>query len=217
LAEKVPHAALAGILIKVGWDIIDWGYIKRFYRAPRDQVLVMFVTLGLTVFVDLITAVAVGFILASFTTAHWMEREEMKGVIDTTAPDKFDNLDPEVQDALENLRGRVAVITLRGHFSYASARELNRWIGQISMGYEAIIYDFTEVTHIDTSATLAMADVLTVAVNDHIPCFVAGLSGSTAAIAQSLGIFDVIPPTQISASLLDAIQTVESNLARNDH
>jgi len=216
LAEKVPHAALAGILIKVGWDIIDWSYIKRFHSAPRDQVLVMFVTLGLTVFVDLITAVAVGFIIASFTTARWMEREEMKGVIDITVPDKFDNLDPEVQDALEKLRGRVAVITLRGHFSYASARELNRWIGQSSMGYEAIIYDFTMVTHLDTSATLAMAELLTAAVNDHIPCFIAGLSDSNAGIAESLGIFDVIPPTQIMASLLDALQMVESNLARND-
>lgn len=33
----------------------------------------MFVTLVLTVFVDLITAVAVGLILAGFVTARWME------------------------------------------------------------------------------------------------------------------------------------------------
>ena len=29
LAERIPHAALAGILMKVGFDIIDWKYIKR--------------------------------------------------------------------------------------------------------------------------------------------------------------------------------------------
>ncbi|HHI70433.1 MAG TPA: SulP family inorganic anion transporter, partial [Rhodobacteraceae bacterium] len=57
LAEKIPHAALAGILMKVGWDIIDWSYLKRIHHAPREKVFVMFVTLGLTVFVDLITAV----------------------------------------------------------------------------------------------------------------------------------------------------------------
>ena len=80
------------------------------------------------------------------------------------------------------------------------------------MGYEAIIYDFTETTHMDTSAALAMAELLTPAVNDHIPCFIAGLSGSTAATAESLGILDVIPPAQITASLLDAIQMAESDL-----
>ena len=35
LAAKIPHAVLAGILIKVGIDIIDWGYLKRVPRAPR--------------------------------------------------------------------------------------------------------------------------------------------------------------------------------------
>jgi len=213
LAEQVPHAALAGILIKVGWDIIDWNYIKRFHRAPRDQVLVMFITLGLTVFVDLVTAVAVGFILAGFATARWMEREEMKGVTTIAFPDKADNLDPKARDVLEKLQGRVAVVTLRGHFSYASARELNRWVGQASMGYEAIIYDFTEAAHMDTSAALAVEDLLTNAVNDNIFCFVAGLSDSAGATAKSLGVLDVIPSGHITATLLDSLKMAERNLA----
>ena len=213
LAEQVPHAALAGILIKVGWDIIDWNYIKRFRRAPRDQVLVMFITLGLTVFVDLVTAVAVGFILAGFATARWMEQEGMKGVTAIAFPDKSDNLDPEAREALEKLQGRVAVVTLRGHFSYASARELNRWVGQASMGYEAIIYDFTEAAHMDTSAALAVEDLLTNAVNDNIFCLVAGLSDSAGATAKSLGVLDVIPSGHITATLLDSLKMAESNLA----
>ncbi len=213
LAEQVPHAALAGILIKVGWDIIDWNYIKRFRRAPRDQVLVMFITLGLTVFVDLVTAVAVGFILAGFATARWMEREEMKGVTAIAYPDKSDNLDPEAREALEKLQGRVAVVSLRGHFSYASARKLNRWVGQVSMGYEAIIYDFTEAAHMDTSAALAVEELLTIAVNDNIFCFIAGLSDSAGATVKSLGVLDAIPPGHITATLLDSIKMAESNLA----
>ena len=67
-------------LMKVGWDIIDWGYLHRIRHAPREKVVVMLVTLGLTVFVDLITAVAVGLILAGFVTARWMEKEELKGI-----------------------------------------------------------------------------------------------------------------------------------------
>jgi len=64
--SQVPHAVLAAILIKVGWDIIDWGYLKRMRRAPREKFIIMLVTMVLTVFVDLIMAVAVGIILASF-------------------------------------------------------------------------------------------------------------------------------------------------------
>ena len=54
--EAVPHAVLAGIMMKVGWDIIDWRFLTRVRRLQREHVLVMSVTLGLTVFLDLITA-----------------------------------------------------------------------------------------------------------------------------------------------------------------
>ena len=39
LARHIPHAVLAGILLKVGLDIIDWGYLKRIRQAPRAGAL----------------------------------------------------------------------------------------------------------------------------------------------------------------------------------
>ena len=39
--EKIPHAVLAGILIKVGWDIIDWRFITRIHRVQREHLMVM--------------------------------------------------------------------------------------------------------------------------------------------------------------------------------
>ncbi|MBT8420096.1 MAG: hypothetical protein KJO08_04455, partial [Gammaproteobacteria bacterium] len=64
-ASDIPHAVLAGILIKVGTDIIDWDYLKRLHHAPKAGVVMMFTVLFITVFVDLITAVAIGVIMAS--------------------------------------------------------------------------------------------------------------------------------------------------------
>ena len=48
--EPIPHAVLAGILMKVGWDIIDWRMIARVHRMRREHLFVMLLTLGLTVF-----------------------------------------------------------------------------------------------------------------------------------------------------------------------
>ena len=125
LAERIPHAVLAGILLKVGWDIIDWGHLKRIRRAPRDKTLVMLVTLTLTVFVDLITAVAVGLILAGFVTARWMEKQELNGVTSVALPDADTAGLSEAELALlAQTNGRIGIARLRGHFSYASAREL---------------------------------------------------------------------------------------------
>jgi SulP family sulfate permease len=60
VASVIPHAALAGVLVKVGMDIIDFSYLKRAHRGPRWDLALMALVLGLTVFVDLITAVGAG-------------------------------------------------------------------------------------------------------------------------------------------------------------
>jgi SulP family sulfate permease len=78
LVTYVPHAALAGILIKVGIDVIDWRFVQRLHRAPRVDLVLMLVVLLLTVFVNVITAVAVGIVLAglmSFGAANELLRK----------------------------------------------------------------------------------------------------------------------------------------------
>ena len=70
--EPIPHAVLAGILIKVGWDVVDWRLLTRVHRLRREHLIVMMITLGLTVFVDLVTAVAIGLIAAGMVHAgNW--------------------------------------------------------------------------------------------------------------------------------------------------
>ena len=65
LAEQIPMAVLAGILITVGLGIVDLKGLKHVARAARGDAAVMIVVLVLTVFVDLMTAVAVGMVMAA--------------------------------------------------------------------------------------------------------------------------------------------------------
>ncbi len=126
IVAYVPIAVLAAILIKVGWDIIDWGYLKRIRRVPREKVVVMLVTLVLTVFVDLILAVGVGIILAGFVSSRWLAEEQLKGLKQSADADELDVLTPEEKALLRTVGGRVLMTFLHGSFSYASARDLAR-------------------------------------------------------------------------------------------
>ena len=213
LAEDIPLAALAGILMKVGWDIIDWGYLKHLHRAPRDKVVVMLVTLGLTVFVDLLTAVAVGLILAGFVTARWMEKEELKGITAVALPQDLEFLSPEEKEAMQDVIGKIAIVKLRGRFSYASARELVQHANANRFGHRAVIYDMTEAAHIDTSAALAIEQLLVDASSETSRCFIAGLSGDAAHTLESLGVLDVLPQDHVVPDLLAAIRAAGDNPA----
>ncbi|NNJ84803.1 MAG: SulP family inorganic anion transporter, partial [Gammaproteobacteria bacterium] len=85
-ASDIPHAVLAGILIKVGTDIIDWDYLKRLHHAPKAGVVMMFTVLFITVFVDLITAVAIGVIMASLVFMKRMTDLQLANITAITDP-----------------------------------------------------------------------------------------------------------------------------------
>lgn len=206
VAAVIPHAALAGILMKVGWDIIDWGYLKHFRHAPRDKLLVMSVTLLLTVFVDLITAVAVGLIFAGFVTARWMEAEELKGITQVALPGAESGLSADELAEIHKSNGDVGLLSLRGRFSYASARELARAVPHASPRYKVMIYDFTDTAHVDTSAAISIAELISEAGRDEGRCFVTGLSDNTEETLRSLGVLDNLPEDHVIPDRLEAIR-----------
>lgn len=211
LAERIPHAALAGILLKVGWDIIDWVHLKRLRHAPRDKVAVMVVTFVLTVLVDLITAVAVGLILAAFVTARWMAEEEIKGITTRAIADDGALTDDE-RRALEKFDEEILIVSLRGWFSYASAREVTRRVGMMTTGYRAIILDLQDATRFDTSAALAVEELIAAAKAENMICVVSGMSGHTESVLRSLRALDSVDAADIVATRLDAIRRATARL-----
>ena len=64
LVKYVPLSVLAGILITVGWGIIDFKGFRDLLRIPKADAFVLIVVFLLTVFVDLLTAVGIGMVIA---------------------------------------------------------------------------------------------------------------------------------------------------------
>lgn len=67
-AELIPLPVLAGILFTVGISIIDYKGLKHLFKIPRTDALITLAVLGLTVFVGLLEAVVIGFVIASCAT-----------------------------------------------------------------------------------------------------------------------------------------------------
>ena len=80
LAAQIPTALLAGILIKVGLDIIDWGFLLRAHRLSLKTASVMYGVLLMTVFWDLIWAVLVGVFVANMLTIDSITETQLEGM-----------------------------------------------------------------------------------------------------------------------------------------
>ena len=212
--EAIPHAALAGILIKVGWDIIDWRFLTRIHRVQPEHLLVMLITLGLAVFVDLVTAVGIGLIAAGMASARQFERLEMDSVVSVPLLDQ--SLLPgsegaEGTEAAESFAARVGLVALRGSFSVISATKLINTISVDIRDHEVVILDFSETVYMDDSAALVVEQMIATAIAEDTPCIVLGLGGRPAMTLQALNVLRRIPADRFVATLDDA-QTLAKRL-----
>jgi sulfate permease, SulP family len=159
LASQIPHAVLAGILIKVGYDILDIGYLKRAHKGPRWDLALMAMVLGLTVFVDLITAVAVGVVFAALAFVKQLADEQLKqfsgesiGSVVTT---------PEERELLERAKGKITIFDFGGPLSFGAAADVGHQVRErVKNNTSAIILDFSRVPFVDVSAARAVETII---------------------------------------------------------
>ena len=201
---SVPHAVLAGILMKIGFEIVDWRFLSRFRHVQREQFVVMMLTLGFTVFVDLVIAVAVGLIAAAMASARQFERLELDSVIsvpllDATflgGPDDFGDFDP--------FSARVGLVSLRGTFTAASSKKLITTMRLDIREHEVVILDFPKTVYMDESAALVVERMIDAAISDRTECIVMGLAGLPATSLQGLDVLRRVPEDHFVENLDDA-------------
>ena len=203
IAEPIPLAVLAGILIKVGWDIIDWRFVVHLRAIRFEYVFIMLLTFLVTVFVDLVTAVALGLIAAGVVRSRDLTQNELGGVLSLPILD-FDFL-PSLEE-IDPYSLPVGLIKLRGSFSIASANELTRVIAADIEDHHIIILDFSETTSVDDSAALAIEELVQSAIDDDTACVVLGLSGDVGGVLQSLKVFHRVPAGNFVDTLDEAKQ-----------
>jgi SulP family sulfate permease len=157
-ASYIPNSVLAGILVKVGLDIIDWSYIKNAHRGPRWDLALMAIVVILTIFVDLITAVGVGVVLASLAFVKQVANDQMEILRDVhSVRHSASSREIEILDILGD---KVQVFDFGGPLSFGAAADLGHHArSQLEGGAHAIIMDFERVPRLDVSAALAVETV----------------------------------------------------------
>ena len=188
--ESIPHAVLAGILMKVGWDIVDWRYLTRLHRVQREQLVVMVVTLGLTVFADLVTAVVLGLVTAGLASARQFERLELDSVVSVPLLDSTFLAGGGDRDQFS---ARVGLVALRGTFTVASSNKLITTLGADVRDHEVVIIDFSDTVYMDDSAALVVEQLIDAAIDHDTQCIVMGASDLPLGSLQALDVLQRVP------------------------
>ena len=203
----IPHAVLAGIMMKVGWDIIDWRFITRIHRIQREHLLVMLITLGLTVFVDLVTAVAIGLIAAGMASARQFERLELDSVVSVPLLDQTFLYSQEETTDVDPFSARVGLVSLRGSFTVASSTKLINTISVDIRDHEVVILDFSDTVYMDDSAAMVVEQLIDTSIAEDTKCIIMGPNGSSVDTLRRIDVLRHVPEDRIVATLDDARET----------
>ncbi len=196
LAEKIPTALLAGILIKVGLDIIDWGFLRRAHKLSLKTAVVMYGVLLMTVFWDLIWAVLVGVFIANMLTIDSITETQLEGMDADNPFDKENiqakNLLPaEEKDLLDKCSGEVMLFRLKGPLSFGAAKGISDRMSLVR-NYKILILDITDVPRLGVTATLAIEDMMQEAKNNSRKAFVAGANEKVKERLSKFGVEGII-------------------------
>jgi sulfate permease, SulP family len=185
-ASAVPMATLAGILMMTAIGMMDWESIRDLKRAPWADSAVMLATAGLTVFTDLVTAVAVGVVLSMALFTGKMAQ----------APVRLRRM------------GRLEVLSVNGPLFFGIAK---RFMDEVeAIGPEAVLaWDLTHVTSVDATGAVGLRKAYRKALEKGCQVYVVGMQEPVRAVLERFEVLAEIDVDSLKPSLAEVPEAGE--------
>lgn len=201
----IPIPVLAGILFTVGIGVIDVKGIALLPKIPKSDALILIIVLLITVFDNLLHAVAIGVIISGIMF--------IKRMIDST---KSHNKTGELKDFLdkqlpEHIIKNVFVKELEGPLFFGFADDFRRHSETISENHEVVIINLTHVPFMDESGLLTLERVIRDIEATHTEVFLVGVEPHILEQLKKLNIVpDLIKPIEVFNTFEESVDYLES-------
>ncbi len=211
VASQIPAAVLAGILITVGFGVMDYRGLRAIRSMPRSEVLIMLVVLVLSTFWNLVYAVGIGLVIASLMF--------MKKIGDlTTQESHVGSLSDEEAWTDEfnfpvELAEEVFIKHIDGPLFFGSTSDFQQLAKQIPDTAHTVIIRLDHVPYIDQSGLYAIEDVLTGLIGTNRRVLLAGLTEQPDMMLRSINIIpDLVPDNQVFDTFHACLTWVKQNV-----
>jgi SulP family sulfate permease len=218
LAAYIPLAVLAGILIPIGFKIIDTRGLKHLRHIPRADAAVLIIVLLITTFGSLIQAVGVGVALASLL---FMKKAGDIGEKNLTveAVDKLEEEKPW-QDELEfyeKYKDKVLIKHLQGPLFFGFTAYFKTQVKQIEDHIQALIIRLDKVPYIDQSGLYALEDAIFDLQQRDIKVLLVDLEGQPMDMLKAIDVIpDLVPEECIFPDVAGAFDYLQTRLGQSN-
>ena len=161
VVKYVPLSVLAGILITVGWGIIDFRGFKDLPKIPRADAVVLIVVFLVTVFVDLLTAVGIGMVIACVL---FMKRASdlVEGGYSSQEMTNFDKESPWADEGgmPDTAKHSIYIQRLNGPIFFGTINKFKEVMNDVPADAKIVIIRMRLVSFMDQSGLYAMEEAI---------------------------------------------------------
>ena len=175
LANHVPLAALAAILMFVAWNMGEWhafSDLKQFRAPYRITLIAVFL---LTVMVDLTVAVEFGLVAAGITFIYRISNLS-----------RVEQLSPKDAQVLTGQDGRIGAYRFYGALFFGAVKLVEAIEDQLPQ--KAVVLDLKNLIYIDSSGADALVSLAHVCQKRQVRLIICGLNHQPLDIAQRTGL-----------------------------
>ena len=184
LAQYIPMACLAGVLVIVSYNMSGWRVFKGLLKNPKSDVTVLLITFFLTVIFDLTVAIEVGLVIACVLfMKRVMETTQISVITDEIDPNKESDL--EVHEEHLIVPEGVEVYEINGPYFFGIATKFEEIMARLGDRPKIRIIRMRKVPFIDSTGIHNLTTLCKMSQKENIHIILSGVNDQVHAVLKN--------------------------------
>lgn len=184
LAQYIPMACLAGVLVIVSYNMSGWRVFKGLLKNPKSDVTVLLITFFLTVIFDLTVAIEVGLVIACVLfMKRVMETTQISVITDEIDPNKESDL--EVHEEHLIIPNGVEVYEINGPYFFGIATKFEEIMARLGDRPKIRIIRMRKVPFIDSTGIHNLTTLCEMSQKENIHIILSGVNERVHAVLEN--------------------------------
>ena len=201
LAQYIPMACLAGVLVIVSYGMSGWRSFKELMKNPKSDVAVLLITFFLTIIFDLTIAIEVGLIIACLLFMKRMaETTDVKVIMDEIDPN--DELDI-TKGNLEHLtipKG-VEVYEINGPYFFGAGNRFEEIMATLGDRRRVRVIRMRKVPFVDSTGIHNLTNLCIMSQKEGIQIVLSGVNSTVRSTLEKSGFNELVGENNICSHI----------------
>ena len=213
LAQYIPMACLAGVLVVVSYNMSGWRTFRELLANPKSDVAVLLITFLLTVLFDLTIAIEVGLVIACLLFMRRMAETTRVSVI-TEEIDPNEESDVETHEEHLPIPPGVEVYEINGPYFFGIANKFEDVMATMADRPKVRIIRMRRVPFIDSTGLHNLKNLCTMNHREGTHIVLSGVEPAVREVLEHAGFDSLLGRDHICASINEALEVARHILNR---